>query len=274
MTDPQHIQAAGELTAALRLHYGPGPHPDGSPQAVHAGGQPKAPVADAPRRRQAGKLADIGGPMNLALLNQIAEFTRAMLHLGPGPHPAGSPQQVHGGDQMAFDFDAPAEKPLDQMSEDELAGVVARFKPIRQAAGDALVKLRDMRLDNVPDPTAATRWMDIRVARSKGAYAAEIAQSRPGATLVEVPFTPEERAALDDWMSKVAQSNDSYPAAREAKERLALLRGKRMVAKFPGKSSLSGDAFAVGAEILYSNTLDGKFAAPVSELSGNLRSRA
>ena len=31
---------AGEFTAAL--HYGPGPHPDGSPQSVHAGGARRA----------------------------------------------------------------------------------------------------------------------------------------------------------------------------------------------------------------------------------------
>lgn len=51
MIDPQ---IAGEFTAALRLHYGPGPHPGGAPQSVHAGGQPKAPVAGARRPRTAG----------------------------------------------------------------------------------------------------------------------------------------------------------------------------------------------------------------------------
>jgi len=47
------------------------------------------------------------------------EFTAALLHMGPGPHPDGSPQAVHGGGsahqappapraQMAFDFASPA----------------------------------------------------------------------------------------------------------------------------------------------------------------------
>lgn len=37
--DARAVQTAGELAAAIALHYGPGPHPDGSPQGVHAGGQ-------------------------------------------------------------------------------------------------------------------------------------------------------------------------------------------------------------------------------------------
>jgi hypothetical protein len=42
---PNTARLAGEFTAAL-LHMGPGPHPDGSPQAVHGGGMPhQAPPA-------------------------------------------------------------------------------------------------------------------------------------------------------------------------------------------------------------------------------------
>lgn len=48
------VQAAGEFAAALYLHYGPGPHPDGSPQAVHAGGAP-ADALQGPRRPKPGK---------------------------------------------------------------------------------------------------------------------------------------------------------------------------------------------------------------------------
>jgi hypothetical protein len=45
------IRLAGEFTAAL--HYGPGPHPDGSPQSVHAGGAEPA----RPPRPTAGQTA-------------------------------------------------------------------------------------------------------------------------------------------------------------------------------------------------------------------------
>jgi len=36
----QTATQAGEFTAAM-LHYGPGPHPDGTPQSVHGGGAAK-----------------------------------------------------------------------------------------------------------------------------------------------------------------------------------------------------------------------------------------
>jgi hypothetical protein len=45
------IDLIAEFTAAL--HYGPGPHPDGSPQSVHAGGAVKPP----PPRATAGQMA-------------------------------------------------------------------------------------------------------------------------------------------------------------------------------------------------------------------------
>jgi hypothetical protein len=48
----QQTQATGELTAALiALHLGPGPHPDGSPQSVHAGGAVKVPPPPARIRK-------------------------------------------------------------------------------------------------------------------------------------------------------------------------------------------------------------------------------
>lgn len=44
------------------------------------------------------------------IIAAIGEFTTALrLHYGPGPHPDGSAQQVHGGGQLGFDFDAPAQ---------------------------------------------------------------------------------------------------------------------------------------------------------------------
>lgn len=46
-------QTAAELVAAIALHYGPGPHPDGSAQQVHAGGTTTArPTPAAPARPQ------------------------------------------------------------------------------------------------------------------------------------------------------------------------------------------------------------------------------
>ena len=37
-----------EILAALRKHYGPGPHPDGTPQSIHAGGAKRKPAPDVP----------------------------------------------------------------------------------------------------------------------------------------------------------------------------------------------------------------------------------
>ena len=63
--------------------------------------------------------------MRTQTATQAGEFTAAMLHYGPGPHPDGTPQAVHGGGggqqglpdtgigQMGFEFEAkPAPTPV------------------------------------------------------------------------------------------------------------------------------------------------------------------
>jgi len=35
--------------------------------------------------------------MKLSTAQQLVEMTVAQLHMGPGPHPDGTPQSVHGG---------------------------------------------------------------------------------------------------------------------------------------------------------------------------------
>ena len=54
---PTTVHLVNEFGAAL--HMGPGPHPDGTPQSVHAGGAPKRPAAPRPPARAKADAADM-----------------------------------------------------------------------------------------------------------------------------------------------------------------------------------------------------------------------
>jgi GNAT superfamily N-acetyltransferase len=54
---PTTVHLVNEFSAAL--HYGPGPHPDGTPQSVHGGGAPKRPAAPRSTARAKADAADM-----------------------------------------------------------------------------------------------------------------------------------------------------------------------------------------------------------------------
>lgn len=99
MPNPTLTQTIGEFIIASALHYGPGPHPDGSAQQVHAGGQmafdfdAPEPAADAGQDWAHDKIAFTYGPDDA----QIKRLT-ALLH-------ERLPQATWADVRAAYEFD-------------------------------------------------------------------------------------------------------------------------------------------------------------------------
>ena len=117
--------------------------------------------------------------MRTQTATQAGEFTAAMLHYGPGPHPDGTPQAVHGGDaahqglpdkdagQMAMDFTAQPEPQLSPEEARRQKAVAARHRKeandaLAQAANDKLVAAWKSKKDTrVGGEWAKTKYPDM-----------------------------------------------------------------------------------------------------------------